>query len=538
MSQKYTSSNNSSQSKPPLSANVSTKKRVWLLALGAFLSCKTLAEESENYMTGFIPEKPEVYAAMPQARRYRAHLPLAADLSANFPVPGSQGKQSSCVAWATAYAARSYLEILKQGWQPNDPAHVFSPAFIYNQASSGKCSNSISISEALKLMQTIGVVPLSEFPYDQKDCAKNPNPQTLALAGNFRIKGWLRVNEQKLDDIKGQIYTGNPVIFGMNVSDDFKKLKGDEVYNDLSTPNPEQGHAMVLVGYDDNRQAFKVMNSWGTNWGSNGFGWVSYAAFQKRVQNTFVMNVAGISSPVVDTKITPALDSRTKPLTRPELESKLAELIAKVDCAKLTGMVIDDTTVSLTGFAGQRAEIEQLLNILQAQGIKVATAIETKPWPQCEVLLKFSEALAKPTDLKVITNKPVLREGEQLSIEVTTPSYPSYLYVTYIQANGDAVHLVQPGAKMLKPLNPNTKLVFGDGKNGRPQFRIRKPFGNEMIIAVASPSPLFAEELPKIQIEREYLSQIEQFFLNQSGKKAAVQDISMAVTTLATQPKP
>lgn len=539
MSQKHTAP--STHFKSLLFSSAVMKKWGGLLGLSVFLSAGAIAEESEDYATGFIPEKPEVYAAMPQTKRYRAHLPHTVDISANFPVPGRQGNQSSCVAWATAYAARSYLEIRKQGWEVNDPSHLFSPAFIYNQINSGRCDRGTSISEALNLLQKTGVVPLSEFPYDQKDCSKSPAPQTVALAGNFRIKDWLRVNEQKLDDIKGQIYLGNPVIFGMSVSDEFKNLKGDEIYNDLSMPNPNQGHAMVLVGYDDKRQAFKLMNSWGTRWGNNGFGWVSYPAFQTRVQNTFVMNVAGAAKPLIESKIAPTTDSRIKPLTRPELEHKLAEMIAKVDCAKLIGMVIDDATVSLSGFVGRRTEIERLVNGLQSQGIKVANAVETKPWPQCEVLLKFDEALAKPTDLKVRvagSNKTVLKEGEQLKIEVTTPSYPSYLYVSYIQANGDAVHLVQPGAKMLKPLSPNTTLTFGDGKNGRPQFRVRKPFGDEMIIAIASSSPLFAEELPQNQIEREYLSQIEQFLLNQSIRKVLPQDISVAVATLATQAKP
>lgn len=536
MSQKYIASENIS------SPSVSALSKKWgFLALSICLSASVIADESENYATGFIPEESAAYAAMPQVKRYRAHLPQAVDISANFPVPGKQGNQSSCVAWATAYAARSYLEIQKQGWDANDPSHLFSPAFIYNQINSGQCNRGISISNALNLLQKTGVVPLSEFPYDQKECAKNPAPQTLALAANFRIKNWFRVNEQKLDDIKGQLYMGNPVIFGMSVSDDFKKLKSDEIYNDLSTPDPEQGHAMVLVGYDDNRQAFKLMNSWGTNWGNNGFGWVSYAAFKKRIQNTFVMNVVGTPKTVIESQVTATTRPKIKPLAQPELEQKLAAMIAKVDCAKLTGTVIDDSMVSLTGFAGRRIEIESMLHSLKSQGIKVASSIEIKPWPQCEVLLKFDDALAKPTDLKVTVagnNKVVLVEGEQLSIEVTTPSYPSYLYVTYIQANGDAVHLVQPGAKMLKPLSPNTKLVFGDGKNGRPQFKVRKPFGDEMIVAIASPSPLFAEELPKNQIEREYLSQIEQFLLPQASKKATDQDISVAVATLATQQKP
>lgn len=507
-----------------------------LIGLSVLLSTGVMAEETESYVTGFIAEKPDVYAAMPQTQRYRANLPQAVDLSANFPMAGRQGNQSSCVAWATAYAARSYLEIRNQGWDANNPEHLFSPAFIYNQINSGRCDRGTSISDALNLLQRTGAVPLTEFPYDQQDCSKNPAPQTLALAANFRIKDWKRVNEQKLDDIKGQLYLGNPVIFGMSVSDEFKRLKGDEIYNDLSVPDPEQGHAMVLVGYDDNRQAFKMLNSWGTRWGNNGFGWVSYPAFQRRVQNTFVMDAVTKLAPP-DFIITHFLYPRIKTLPAWKLEQELPKLIAKVDCAKLNATVIDDATVNLSGFAGRRSDLESIVKSLQRHDIKVTSSVDIKPWPQCEVLSKFDEVLNKPTDLKVRVvgqNQTLLNEGEQLLIEVTTPAYPSYMYVTYIQANGDAVHLVQPGAKKLKPFSPNTKLIFGDGKQGRAQFRVRKPFGDEMIIAIASPTPLFSEELPHNQIEREYLSQIAQFLF----KKTAAQDISIAVATLATQAKP
>ncbi|MEJ0106451.1 MAG: C1 family peptidase [Bacteroidota bacterium] len=39
------------------------------------------------------------------------------------------------------------------------------------------------------------------------------------------------------------------------------------------------GHAMVVIGYNDTKNAFKVMNSWGTKWGDNGFAWIDYANF-------------------------------------------------------------------------------------------------------------------------------------------------------------------------------------------------------------------------------------------------------------------
>jgi len=42
------------------------------------------------------------------------------------------------------------------------------------------------------------------------------------------------------------------------------------------------GHAMCIVGYDDNKYggAFEIMNSWSTQWGNKGYTWIKYDDFQ------------------------------------------------------------------------------------------------------------------------------------------------------------------------------------------------------------------------------------------------------------------
>jgi hypothetical protein len=103
-----------------------------------------------------------------------------------------------------------------------------------------------------------------------------------------------------------------------------------------------------------------------------------------------------------------------------------------------------------------------------------------------------------------------------------------------VQTNGDAVHLLQPTAKTLTAFPANTKLVLGNGKNGNPQFKVRKPFGNEIIVAISSTTPLFSEPLPKTQTKQQYLRQFQRIFAAQT----AGQIISGDVATLVTQAKP
>lgn len=264
----------------------------------------------EKHATGYIPEDPEKYAVMPQVEPepYHDYLTPEVDLSASFPKPGNQGKQSSCVAWATTYA-RSYYEVRERGGKPNDPEHLFSPAFIYNQIKTGGCDSGSSISDALSLMKKSGVAPLAEFPYEEKNCSRLPSGQVLADAERFRIDDWKKLDTNELNGIKGQIFAGNPVIFGMYVSDSFDRLRGDQLYDDLSSPRTD-GHVMVLVGFSETRQAFKLLNSWGEEWGDKGLGWISYNALKKWVQNAFVIQLATapslrIDEPVVNETVYP-----------------------------------------------------------------------------------------------------------------------------------------------------------------------------------------------------------------------------------------
>jgi hypothetical protein len=266
------------------------------------------AQDILEHGRGYEPEPEAVYRSVPAVPRFRAFLPDEVDLSADFPTPGNQGQQGSCTAWATGYALRSYYENRNQSVAQRQARRtLFSPAFLYNQLhADGDCKGT-AISRALELMQSDGVASLDEFPYTAADCRRQPDDKVKAVALQYRIKSWRRLDETRPDDAKGQLAKGNPVVFGMNLSPSFDRLKGDAVYDDTEAPRTG-GHAMVLVGYSDKRQAFKFINSWNTTWADGGFGWVSYRALGALSDRQFVIDVEPRAQPVVvDVPVVPVV---------------------------------------------------------------------------------------------------------------------------------------------------------------------------------------------------------------------------------------
>ena len=80
--------------------------------------------------------------------------------------------------------------------------------------------------------------------------------------------------------IKEVLASGNPIICGIAVYASFKSANSNK-YGNIPMPNTKTekllgGHAILLIGYDDNSKTFKFQNSWGTNWGNKGFGYIPY----------------------------------------------------------------------------------------------------------------------------------------------------------------------------------------------------------------------------------------------------------------------
>ncbi len=219
--------------------------------------------------------------------------PSAVDMSTDqhFPAIGNQGWQGSCSAWAMTYYTYGYLEAKDQGWtgaSMNDSTQLISPAWTYNKVNGGNDWGSSTGDNGL-ILQDWGGATLSTMSYDDKDHLSWGNASAFREAplhkgGQIHSLG----TSTTVDDIKTLMDTGYPVTFGMNSTQynssfaDGNNITSSVEYDSSLDPN----HAQTIVGYDDSitddgeQGAFRIANSWGTNWGDKGFYWLTYDAFR------------------------------------------------------------------------------------------------------------------------------------------------------------------------------------------------------------------------------------------------------------------
>ena len=235
------------------------------------------AVETVDYKTGLIPfTYNEILEHLNTTSTY-TNLPTSVDNTNKFPTPGDQGQQNSCVGWAIGYALKSNSEYLKRGWTLSTNNHKISPGYIYNQINGGS-DNGANIFDALELMKTQGACTLSYYPYRESNYTIQPNPTQRANANLYKTSEYYTIIG--IDKIKQQIAQNHGVVIGIDVYPDFTNLSSsNSIYNSTSGTKSAISHAICLIGYDDNKGthgAFKFINSWGTDWGINGYGWISY----------------------------------------------------------------------------------------------------------------------------------------------------------------------------------------------------------------------------------------------------------------------
>ncbi len=504
--------------------NFSAGFRIILVLIGMIAMSSSGFGQDEPRAQGYEADDPIEISGLARGLRFRAFLPPFHDLSAAFPRPGDQGKQGACVAWSVGYALRGYYHHQRTGTSYADRSNLFSPAYIYNQlVSTPDCASGSSIRKALTLMQSEGVATLADFPYDDRSCVRKPPDEVKRRAAEHTIASFRAIGQADLpvfDDIKGSIRSGHPVVVGLNIDGkSLTSLRAGQIY-DHDKPLKFSGHAVVLTGFDDRTQTFKFINSWGTNWADGGFGRISYRSFALSAHAAFVADDGlGAMPAVQDVRPQPP-----PPEPAPQNSAGVAALVRALEakartfqCALVSIKAAGSNEAILRGWVSGQADLDELAAITRSSpaGAHIDQQVRLRPWPQCEVMLTLSEVLKgnRGASITMVGHTGTdLEAGGNLAMKVKTPDFPSYVYVTYLPASGDAVSLFKPRGIVPQPSPPGSVIDLGGGADPR-VFRVGPPFGPEMVLAIASASPLFADGLPATTTERDYLTAMRKALL-------------------------
>lgn len=252
----------------------------------------------------------KIYAKIPKLERVltkvKATKTNTVDLRSEFSPIRDQGQLGSC----TAFSASGLVEYFeKKAYNTYTP---ISTRFTYKTTrnllkltgDTGAYLRTVMGSIAL-----FGTPPEEYWEYNGASEEQNPDfdiePSAFcyAFGQSYQSIKYVRLDqpevtsEQLVNILKDYIKRELPSMFGFTC---FQSL-GQSNANGGLIPFPSEseriigGHAIVIVGYDDDKKivnqlnnkatvgAFLIRNSWGTDWGEKGYGWIPYDYFKQRL---------------------------------------------------------------------------------------------------------------------------------------------------------------------------------------------------------------------------------------------------------------
>ena len=205
-----------------------------------------------------------------------ANLPASIDLRVNCPAVYDQGQLGSCSADAIAGAFE--FELMKQ----NAPAFVPSRLFIYYNErvieNSVPYDSGANLRDGMNSVSHQGVCTEDTWPYIISEFSQKPYESCYQAALANTISNYYSLG-QDVYQMKSCLADGYPFIFGFTVYQSFEsdQIRQSGVVNlPVDGESVVGGHAVVAVGYDDTQNRFIVRNSYGPDWGLNGYFTMPY----------------------------------------------------------------------------------------------------------------------------------------------------------------------------------------------------------------------------------------------------------------------
>jgi len=157
--------------------------------------------------------------------------------------------------------------------------------------------------DGLKGIKNQGSCRYDLWPYLTSEFSKKPSPDSYEDGLRRRISKYRSlVGPYQMVNV---LANGKPVVIGVSIYGGFMRL--DKKNPIVPMPDPYEmsigGHAMCVVGYDLPKKMFLMRNSYGADWGNEGYCWMTFDYIAREAFDTWTFDILLSPTPTDDTSV-------------------------------------------------------------------------------------------------------------------------------------------------------------------------------------------------------------------------------------------
>lgn len=223
--------------------------------------------------------------------------PKKIDLRTNYGNIYDQKDLGSCTSNALAAIIRYEVH-----YDPSRLFIFFNSKLLQNyKTKDSKLDNDegISINLTLKSIDRYKFCKKDFWPYLEKNYSDMPPQEAYidAKKSFYKIK-YNKINYNKIKDI---LLKNHLIAFGLKLYSSFEDFRDGFIVPDPTINDKFEGsHCMVIVGYDNDKKLYTVANSWGDDWGDNGFCYISYNYMKTFAADFWYIDSIIVNKPIIN----------------------------------------------------------------------------------------------------------------------------------------------------------------------------------------------------------------------------------------------
>jgi len=267
---------------------------------------KALQAEGERQIANFVKDKQADFILLAQQQIehfYVATQPIgqsqgpresvatkgAVDYTGQMSPVRQTGSEGAVVGFAAAAALEYQIK------KASGRLVIISPRQIYYYArlkeGSADRDSGARIKDGIDVLLEKGGIAEAAWPYIPGEFAAKP-PKDIEQVEHFKISMAQPVRNVK--ELKAALQAVGPVVGGLTL---YEPAIGDQVRKTgrIPLPGAKDGilgaTAVCFVGFDDDSRILKFKNEWGTDWGDQGYGYISYEYAEKFLGDAWAISI-------------------------------------------------------------------------------------------------------------------------------------------------------------------------------------------------------------------------------------------------------